>query len=52
MLLGTMHAALPLPKSPLISTYQQQNHLALITCFLLLMRRLVLHDVADGFAVW
>jgi len=26
MLLGIMHAAPPLPKSPLISTYQQQNH--------------------------
>jgi len=28
MLLGIMHAAPPLPKSPLISAYQQQNHLA------------------------
>jgi len=26
-----MHAALPLPKSPLISSYQQQKHLALIS---------------------
>jgi len=28
MLLGIIHAALPLPKSPLISSYQQQEHLA------------------------
>jgi len=28
MLLGIMHAASPLPKSPLISSYQQQKHLA------------------------
>jgi len=28
MLLGIMHAAPPLPKSPLISSYQQQKHLA------------------------
>jgi len=26
MLLGIMHAAPPLPKSPLISSYQQQKH--------------------------
>jgi len=28
MLLGIMHAAPHLPKSPLISSYQQQKHLA------------------------
>ena len=28
MLLGIMHAAPPLPKSPLISSYQQHKHLA------------------------
>jgi len=28
MLLGIMHAAQPLPKSPLISSYQQQKDLA------------------------
>jgi len=28
------------------------SELSLITCFLLLMRLLVLHGVADGFAVW
>jgi len=28
MQLGIMHAAPPLPKSPLISSYQQQKHLA------------------------
>ena len=28
MLLGILHAAPPLPKSPLISSYQQQKHLA------------------------
>ena len=28
MILGIMHAASPLPKSPLISSYQQQKHLA------------------------
>jgi len=28
MLVGIMHAAPPLPKSPLISSYQHQKHLA------------------------
>jgi len=28
MLLGIMHAASPLPKSPVISSYQHQKHLA------------------------